>query len=95
MPDEAGNVANAHTRRLRRQPVTLDQAAKRKPHGRRERPREEQIAQIQRRRAASKVPDGERYRPKWLMASEMIDELAGSDLYPPLLTADAGYGQVA
>lgn len=29
------------------------------------------------------------------MALEMTDELAGWDLYPPLLTADAGYGQVA
>ena len=33
--------------------------------------------------------------PARLMALEMIDELAGWDLYPPLLTADAGYGQVA
>lgn len=30
-----------------------------------------------------------------LMALEMIDELAGWNLRPPLLTADAGYGQVA
>jgi SRSO17 transposase len=95
VPDEAGKVANPHARRLRRQPVTLDEAGKKKPHLRKEVPREEQIAQIVRRRAASKVPDGERYRPKWLMALEMIDELAGWQLYPPLLTADAGYGQVA
>jgi SRSO17 transposase len=95
VPDEAGKVANTHARRLRRQPVTLDEAGKKKPHLRKEAPREEQIARILRRRAASKVPDSERYRPKWLMALEMIDELAGWDLYPPLLTADAGYGQVA
>ena len=66
------NVANAHARRLRRQPVTLDQAGKKKPQVRKEVPREEQIL---RRRAASKIPDSERYRPKWLMALEMINEL--------------------
>ena len=95
VPNEAGKVANEHAKRLRRQPVTLDQAGKKKPHVRKELPREEQIAQILRRRAASKIPDDERYRPKWLMALEMIDELADWNLYPPLLTADAGYGQVA
>ena len=95
VPDETGKIANIHARRLRRQPVTLDQAGKKKPHVRKEVPREEQIAQILRRRAAAKIPDGERYRPKWLMALEMIDELAGWGLRPPLLTADAGYGQVA
>ena len=95
VPDETGKVANSHARRLRRQPVTLDEAGKKKPHVRKQLPREEQIAQILRRRAASKIPDDQRYRPKWLMALEMIDELAGWNLYPPLLTADAGYGQVA
>lgn len=95
VPDEHGKVANPHARRLRRQPVTLDEAGKKKPHLRKEIPREERITGILARRAASKIPDAERYRPKWLMALEMIDELAGWDLYPPLLTADAGYGQVA
>jgi SRSO17 transposase len=95
VPDEAGKVANGHARRLRRQPTTLDEAGKKKPHVRKEVPREERIAQILRRRAGSKIPDSERYRPKWLMALEMIDELAGWGLRPPLLTADAGYGQVA
>jgi len=95
VPDESGKVANVHARRLRQQPVTLDEAGKKKPHVRKQVPREEQIAQILRRRAASKIPDDQRYRPKWLMALEMIDELAGWNLYPPLLTADAGYGQVA
>jgi hypothetical protein len=70
-------VADTHARRLRRQPTTLNEAGKKKPHVRTEVPRGEQIAQIQLRRAASKIPDDERYRPKWLMASEMIDELAG------------------
>ena len=95
VPDEAGKVANNHVRRLRRQQTTLNEAGKKKPHVRKEVPREEQIAQILRRRTASKIPDNERYRPKWLMALEMIDELAGWGLRPPLLTADAGYGQIA
>jgi SRSO17 transposase len=95
VPDTEGKVANAHARRLRRQPVTLDAAGAKKPHVRKQLPREEQIAQINRRRAASKVPDDQRYRPKWLMALEMLDELAGWGLRPPLLSADAGYGQVA
>jgi SRSO17 transposase len=95
VPDEQGKVANTHARRLRRQPVTLDEAGKKKPHQRKEVPREERITGILARRAASKIPDAERYRPKWLMALEMIDELAGWQLYPPLMTADAGYGQVA
>ncbi|GAB1644005.1 IS701 family transposase [Krasilnikovia sp. MM14-A1259] len=95
VPDQHGKVANGHARRLRRQPNTLDRAGKKKPHLRKEVPREERIAQILRRRAAAKIPDGERYRPKWLMALEMIDELADWGLRPPLVTADAGYGQVA
>jgi SRSO17 transposase len=95
VPDPDGKVANVHARRQRRQPVTLDAAGAQKPHARRQLPREEQIVQIRRRRAASRVPDGERYRPKWLMALQMLDELAGWGLRPPLLTADAGYGQVA
>ena len=95
VPDTDGKITNPHARRLRQQPVTRDQAGAKKPHIRVRAPREEQIEQILRRRAASKVPDGERYRPKWLMALEMLDELAGWGLRPPLLTADAGYGQVA
>jgi SRSO17 transposase len=95
VPDTDGTVANPHARRLRRAPVTLDAAGAKKPHVRRQLPPEEQIAQIRRRRSASKVPDDQRYRPKWLMALEMLDELADWGLRPPLLTADAGYGQVA
>ncbi|RKR86688.1 SRSO17 transposase [Micromonospora pisi] len=95
VPDTDGKIANPHARRLRRQPTTLDAAGAKKPHTRKQLPREEQIAQILRRRAASKLPDDERYRPKWMMALEMLDELAGWGQHPPLLTADAGYGQVA
>jgi SRSO17 transposase len=95
VPDTDGKIANPHARRLRQQPVTRDQAGAKKAHTRVRLPPEEQIDQILRRRAASKLPDGERYRPKWMMALEILDELAGWGPRPPLLTADAGYGQVA
>nr|WP_239061323.1 transposase [Salinispora oceanensis] len=95
VPGPDGKPANVHARRMRQQPVTRDQAGAKKPHTRVRLPPAEQIAQIRRRRAASKVPDTERYRPKWLMALEMLDELAEWGLRPPLLTVDAGYGQVA
>ena len=36
VPDEAGKVANIHARRLRRQPATLDEAGKKKPHVRKQ-----------------------------------------------------------
>ncbi|MEV4496175.1 transposase [Micromonospora arborensis] len=93
--DTDGKVANPHARRLRQQPVTRDQAGAKKPHTRLRPPPAEQIDQILRRRSASKLPDEQRYRPKWMLALEMLDELAGWGLRPPLLTADAGYGQVA
>ncbi|WP_018252752.1 IS701 family transposase [Salinispora mooreana] len=95
VPGPDGKPANVHARRLRQQPVTLDAAGAKKPHTRVRLPPAEQIAQIRRRRTASKVPDAERYRPKRLMALDMLDELAQWGLRPPLLTADAGYGQVA
>jgi hypothetical protein len=66
-----------------------------KPYVRKQLPPAEQTAQILKRRAASKLPVEERYRPKWLMALQMLDELAGWGLRPPVLVADAGYGQVA
>jgi SRSO17 transposase len=95
VPGANGKPANAHARRQRRRPTTLDAAGAKKPHVRKQLPAAEQIDHIGRRRAASRIPDGERYRPKWLMALEMLDELAAWGLRPPLLCADAGYGQVA
>jgi len=38
------------------------------------------------------IPDSEHHRPKWQMALEMIDELIQWGRTPPVLTADAGYG---
>jgi SRSO17 transposase len=57
-------------------------------------PPQEQIADIQQRRAAARIPDEQRYRPTWVIALKLLDELAGWGLRPPVLTADAGYGQV-
>ena len=96
VPDADGKVANPHARRLRQEPVTRDAAGAKKPHMRQRLP----PARADRRRSSGggqhrRCPTSERYRPKWMMALEMLDELAGWGLRPPVLTADAGYGQVA
>jgi SRSO17 transposase len=99
VPDADGEVVNPHARRLRHpadgRGTTLDAAGAKKPHVRKQLPPAEQIAATLKRRAASKLPEEERYRPKWLMALQMLDELASWGLRPPVLVADAGYGQVA
>jgi SRSO17 transposase len=46
------------------------------------------------RRAKSHVPDDIRHVPKWQLALEMIDELRGWGLEPPVVLADAGYGEI-
>jgi SRSO17 transposase len=46
------------------------------------------------RRAACHLPDNVHHRPKWQLVLEMLDELAGWDLVPPVLLADCGYGEV-
>ena len=46
------------------------------------------------RRAACHVPERVHHRPKWQLALDMLDELAGWNLHPPMLVADAGYGEV-
>jgi SRSO17 transposase len=46
------------------------------------------------RRAACHVPERVHHRPKWQLALDMLDELARWDLHPPVLVADAGYGEV-
>jgi SRSO17 transposase len=47
------------------------------------------------RRRTPHVPDRERHRPKWQLALDMLDELAGWDLVPPVLLADGADGEVA
>jgi SRSO17 transposase len=46
------------------------------------------------RRAACRVPGSVRHRPKWQLVLDMLDELEGWGLSPPVLVADAGYGEV-
>jgi SRSO17 transposase len=46
------------------------------------------------RRAACHLPDGVHHRPKWQLVLDMLDELAGWGLSPPVLVADCGYGEV-
>ncbi len=46
------------------------------------------------RRRKARVPADQRHRPKWQLALGMLDELAGWDLVPPVVLADAAYGEV-
>lgn len=51
-------------------------------------------AAVAARRAKSAIPDDERHRPKWQQALEMIDELLDwGRPAPPVIAADAGYGE--
>ena len=46
------------------------------------------------RRAACRLPEQVHHRPKWQLVLDMLDELAGWQLSPPVLLADSGYGEV-
>jgi SRSO17 transposase len=46
------------------------------------------------RRAACRVPERVRHRPTWQLVLDMLDELDQWGLSPPVLVADAGYGEV-
>jgi SRSO17 transposase len=46
------------------------------------------------RRAACRLPERVRHRPKWQLVLDMLDELGQWELHPPVLVADAGYGDV-
>ncbi len=46
------------------------------------------------RRAKSHVPDEVRHVEKWRLALQMIDELSDWGLEPPVVLADAGYGEI-
>ncbi|MEV4297179.1 IS701 family transposase [Microbispora rosea] len=52
-------------------------------------------AQVTARRARCAIPESEHHRPKWQLAVEMLDELAAWGLAPPLVVADAAYGDNA
>ena len=51
-------------------------------------------ADVERRRKAH-VPPDQRHRPKWQLALDMLDELAGWELVPPVVLADAASGEVS
>src|SRR4051795_2213529 len=55
----------------------------------------EAAATIQARRERAGIPADARHREKWRLALDMLDELAGWQLAPPVLVADAGYGDTA
>jgi SRSO17 transposase len=46
------------------------------------------------RRAACHLPEGVHHRPKWQLVLDMLDELGGWELRPPVLLADSAYGEV-
>src|SRR4051794_1116993 len=52
----------------------------------------EAAAAIAARRARAGIPDSTRHHAKWRLALEMLDELAGEELAPPVVVTDAGYG---
>src|SRR3954451_23833925 len=51
-----------------------------------------EAAAIRDRRARAGIPAEVGHREKWRLALEMIDELTGWDLAPPVVVAAAGYG---
>src|SRR3982750_4507325 len=52
----------------------------------------QEAAAIAARRARAGFPDEVRHREKWRLALDMLDELAGEGLTPPVMVGDAGYG---
>ena len=46
------------------------------------------------RRAKARVPDDVHHEPKWRLALSMIDDLRSWGLSPPVILADAGYGEI-
>ena len=46
------------------------------------------------RRAACHLPRDIHHRPKWQLVLDMLDELGGWELGPPVLLADSAYGEV-
>jgi SRSO17 transposase len=55
----------------------------------------EAVAVTAERRARAGVPAEARHREKWRLALDMLDELAAWGLAPPVVIADAGYGDIA
>ena len=47
------------------------------------------------RRAKAHLPEEIRHEPKWRLALEMLDELRGWGLEPPVILADGAYGEIS
>lgn len=45
------------------------------------------------RRTRARIPDDQRHKAKWVQALEMLDELEAWGHRPPVVAADAGYGE--
>lgn len=46
------------------------------------------------RRAKAHLPEDLHHEPKWRLALAMLDELSSWELAPPVIVADAGYGEI-
>src|SRR3954462_7673870 len=55
----------------------------------------EAAAAIRDRRTRAGIPAEQRHREKWRLVLDMVDELTGWGLAPPVVVADAGYGDIA
>ncbi|GAA5650652.1 hypothetical protein Gobs01_02032 [Geodermatophilus obscurus DSM 43160] len=53
---------------------------------------QEAAAAVRARRERAGIPDDARHREKWRLAIDMLDELTGWGLAPPVVVADSGYG---
>lgn len=53
------------------------------------------LPDVDARRGKTGVPDGIGHREKWRLALDMLDQMADWGLRPPLVLADAGYGDSA
>lgn len=54
---------------------------------------QQEAQQVRQRRARARIPDTQRHQAKWEQALEMLDELATWGHRPPMVVADAGYGE--
>lgn len=55
---------------------------------------DEGAQKVRARRAKAGIPDDVVHQPKWEQALAMLDELAGWGHRPPVIVADAGYGEI-
>lgn len=53
----------------------------------------EEATEVARKRHLAQIPEAVRHRPKWELAIEMLDEMSTWGHTPPVVVADAGYGE--